>query len=262
MQIVIDTEAGTLTADSETHPLYSKRAFQILSHQWLKVGWNEKYPYTFSWLGRPVIQLPEDLVRIQEVVHRVSPDVIIETGVAHGGGLVFFASLLRAMGKDKARVVGVDVEIRPHNRAALEDHFLKPWITLVEGSSTDPEIAAQATACIRPDDVVLVVLDSDHSRHHVARELELYSPWVTPGSYIVATDGSMRDLHDVPRGDPSWRDDHPAAAAAQFVARHPEFVIEQPEWPFNESELSENLTHWPDAYLRRVAGAGESSKSG
>ena len=104
---------------------------------------------------------------------------------------------------------------------------------------------------IRPDETVLVILDSNHSRQHVANELESYHAMVTPGSYIVATDGSMRDLYDVPRGKPEWREDNPAAAAVAFAQQHPEFVLEQPAWPFNESELSENITHWPHAWLRR-----------
>src|SRR3954468_7792383 len=137
MRLTIDTDAATLTVEkgpepAQTLPLYSTQAFELLSEQWLKVGWNEKYVYTFSWLGRPLIQLPEDVIRIQEVVYRVKPDVIIETGVAHGGSLVLYASLCKAMGR--GRVVGVDIEIRPHNRKAIESHELSELITLVEGS--------------------------------------------------------------------------------------------------------------------------------
>ncbi len=126
-------------------------------------------------------------------------------------------------------------------------------ITLIEGSSTAPEIVRQAHSLIKPGESVLVILDSNHTRQHVAAELEAYGDLVTPGSYIVATDGSMKDLYDVPRGDPSWAWDHPAAAAAEFVASHPDFVLEQPAWPFNESDLTENITFWPGAWLRRVS---------
>src|SRR5512144_2490024 len=133
MKLVIDTDAKTLTREedgtSETLPLYSRRAFELLSDEWVRVGWNEKYPYTFSWFGRPVIQLPEDMIRAQEAIWRVRPDVIVETGVAHGGSLVFYATLLKAMGA--GRVVGVDIDIRPHNRKAIEAHPLFPLITLV-----------------------------------------------------------------------------------------------------------------------------------
>jgi cephalosporin hydroxylase len=253
MRLTLDTENRTLVVDAdgsqESMPLYSARAFELLSEQWLRVGWNEKYVYTFSWLGRPLIQLPEDVIRVQEVVYRVKPDVIIETGVAHGGSLVLYASLFRAMGR--GRVIGIDIEIRPHNRKAIESHELSDLITLVEGSSIEPATVDRVRGLLRPGERALVILDSNHTKDHVARELELYHPFVGSDSYIVATDGSMKDLHDVPRGKSSWSWDHPTAAAAEFAARHTEFVLEQPPWPFNESQLSKNITHWPGAWLRR-----------
>ena len=253
MKILIDTEDKILSVDDagkkKSIPLYSKEAFELISHQWLKVGWNQKYPYTFSWLGRPIIQLPEDIIRIQEVIYRLKPDVIIETGVAHGGSLILYAGLCKVMGK--GRVVGIDIEIRPHNRKAIEAHELSSYIALIEGSSTDASIVGEARKIVRPGEQVLVILDSNHAKKHVADELEAYCGFVTPGSYIVATDGSMKDLHDVPRGMPDWSWNHPTAAAAEFVLKHPEFVLEQPVWHFNESELTENITHWPGAWLRR-----------
>jgi len=256
MKITIDTDAKTLTVlngnhESETLPLYSDHAFELISQQWLKVGWNQKYPYAFSWFGRPIIQIPEDIVRTQEVIYRVKPDVVIETGIAHGGSLIFYASLFKAM--EKGRVVGVDIEIRPHNRKAIEAHELFSYLTLIEGSSTAPEIVSQVKALVKPGETVMVILDSNHTKQHVANELEAYCDLITPGSYIVATDGSQKDMHDVPRGKPDWTWDHPMAAAEEFAARHPEFVIEQPAWPFNESQLTENITHWPSAWLRRTA---------
>jgi cephalosporin hydroxylase len=254
MRVTIDTDARQFVEHSRdgerTLPLYSREAFEHLSDLWVKVGWNEKYAYTFSWLGRPIIQLPEDMVRVQEVLYRVRPTVVVETGVAHGGSLIYYASLLELLGG--GRVIGVDIEIRPHNRAAIEAHEFHGAITLIEGDSADPVVVAQVAAQIRPDDRVLVLLDSDHSRAHVLRELEAYHGFVTPGSYIVATDGIMQALHDVPRGDPDWSSDHPAAAAEAFLRDHPEFVLEQPAWPFNESELRRNVTHWPGAWLKRV----------
>lgn len=253
MKLLIDTEAKTLLVEegesTRTLDLYSKEAFEIISRQWLKVGWNQKYPYAFSWLGRPIIQIPEDIVRTQEVIYRVQPDVIIETGVAHGGSLIFYAGLCKIMGK--GRIIGVDIEIRPHNRTAIEAHELFPYITLIEGSSIEKSIVEQVHSLVQPGETVMVILDSCHTREHVAQELEAYHDLVTPNSYIVATDGSMRDLYDVPRGKLEWTTDHPAAAAIGFAAMHPEFVLEQPAWPFNESELTENITHWPDAWLRR-----------
>ncbi|WP_029008361.1 cephalosporin hydroxylase family protein [Azospirillum halopraeferens] len=254
MRLTIDTDAKILTVDEAGErrdvDLYGQEAFDLLALQWLKTSWNRKYSYTFSWMGRPIIQHPDDMARVQEVIYALKPDVIIETGVAHGGSLVFSASILKLIGK--GRVVGVDIEIRPHNRKAIEAHELAPMITLIEGDSVAPQVVAQATAGIGPDDTVLVFLDSNHSYAHVLAELEAYHHIVTPGSYIVATDGLMRDLWDVPRGDPSWRHDNPAAAAEAFAARHPDFVIETPPWPFNESPLDQPVTAWPNAWLKRL----------
>lgn len=252
MKITIDTAARRLTIegpDGASLPLYGDAAFAILSRLWVKVGWNQKHSYGFSWLGRPVIQLPSDLVRAQEVIHRLAPDVIVETGVAHGGSLVFYASLCKVLGR--GRVVGIDVEIRPHNRRAIERHALAPLITLVEGSSTDPDVVRRVAALVRPGETVMVVLDSNHSRAHVAGELEAYHGLVTPGSYIVVNDGIMRDLHDTPRGAPGWQDDNPVAAVAEFASRHPEFVLEAPAPPFDERPSPVEVTYWPDGWLRR-----------
>jgi cephalosporin hydroxylase len=253
MKLIVDTEAKTLTEEENGKvchfDLYSKEAFERLSRQWVRVGWNQKYQYTFSWMGRPIIQLPEDMIRMQEVIYRVKPDVIIETGVAHGGSLIYYASLFKAMGK--GRVIGIDIEIRPHNRKAIEAHELSSCITLVEGSSTAPDIVEKVKGMVKPDETVLVILDSNHTKQHVAHELDAYYAMVTPGSYIVATDGVMLDLHDVPRGAPDWEWNHPTAAAAEFAKQHPDFALEQPAWPFCESELMENITHWPGAWLRK-----------
>lgn len=250
MKIEIDTDARTLTAGTERLPLYSDAAFRVLSDLWLKVGWNQKYSYTMSWLGVPIIQLPEDIVRYQEVVYALKPDVIVETGIAHGGSAILSASLLKLIGK--GRVVAVDIDIRPHNRQRIESHMLAPLISLMQGSSTAPEIVDRIKGGIKPGETVLVVLDSNHSYAHVTAELEAYAPLVTVGSYIVSTDGIMRDLADVPRGDGAWTRDNPAQAAVDFCARHPQFVLEEPAWPFNEATLEGNVTHWPDAWLKRI----------
>jgi len=253
MKLILDTEAKTLTIDdagqTKVLDLYSKAAFEAISREWVRVGWNQKYQYTFSWMGRPVIQLPEDMIRMQEAIFQIKPDVIIETGVAHGGSLIFYSSLCKAM--EKGRVIGIDIEIRPHNRAAIEAHPLSDRITLIEGSSTAPEVVAQVKSLVKPGETVLVILDSNHTYAHVADELEAYADLVTPGSYIVATDGIMYDLADVPRATAAWATDNPTWAARDFAAKHPEFVIRQPAWPFNESELSQNITHWPEAWLKR-----------
>lgn len=253
MKLLLDTDARQLTiedgAGKRSLPLYGKEAYEAISRQWLRIGWNEKYPYTFTWLGRPVIQLPEDMIRLQEVIFRVQPDLIVETGVAHGGSLIYYASLCKALGR--GRVVGVDIEIRPHNRQAIEAHAMFPLISLIEGSSVEPKIVAQVKSHVKPGEKVLVILDSNHGKQHVLDELAAYADMVTPGSYIVATDGIMHDLHDVPGGRPEWSWDNPTAAAAEFARAHPEFVLEQPAWLFNESKLTQNLTYWPGAWLRR-----------
>ena len=254
MKLSIDTNEKTLRYQQEdkivTLALYSKNAFEIISQLWLKVGWNEKYSYTFSWMGRPVIQLPEDMFRIQEVIYRVRPDVIIETGIAHGGSLIYYASLCKAM--DKGRVIGVDIEIRPQNRKAIEEHFLYPMITLIEGNSVAPDVVNQVKSCIKPGEIVLVILDSLHTKEHVLAELEAYHDLVAAGSYIVATDGIMRLVADAPRGDADWYENNPSSAAIDFARKHPNFTNEQPGWLFNESNLGENITHWPNGYLRRI----------
>ncbi len=251
MKLTIDTDAKQLLTSDGNYDLYSDAAFDLISQAWLKVGWNQKHIYTFTWFGRPVIQLPEDMVRTQEVIYQLKPDVIIETGVAHGGSLVFYASLFKAMGK--GRVIGVDIEIRPHNRKAIEAHEFASMITLIEGDSVAESTLKQVRSQIKPGEKVLVLLDSCHTKDHVRKELEAYHSLVSVGSYIVATDGIMELVHDTPRGDPSWTHDHPTASAAEFAAAHPEFVLEQPAWKFNESTLQKNITHWPGAWLKRVS---------
>lgn len=253
MKLTIDTDTRTLVTEDggtvRTLDLYGPEAFAALSRHWLRVAWSQKHSYTFSWLGRPMIQLPEDVLRLQEVIHQLQPDVIVETGVAHGGSLVFYASLCQLIGK--GRVIGVDIEIRPHNRAAIEAHPLRPLITLIEGSSTAPQILDQVKAMIRPGERVLVLLDSNHSYGHVSEELRLYAELVTPGSYLVVQDGIMHDLWDVPGGRPDWTHDNPARAATDFAAGRADFTLEPPPWAFNESALRAGLTHWPSGWLKK-----------
>jgi cephalosporin hydroxylase len=251
MRIVIDTTEKALSADGRRLDLYSKEAFELISHLWLKTSWNQKYSYTFTWLGRPIIQHPEDLVRLQEVIFALRPDIIIETGVAHGGSLIFYASLFKAMGV-QGRVVGIDIEIRPQNRKAIESHELADYISLMEGDSVSSEVVASTRELVRPGDNVMIILDSSHTKAHVLKELEAYAPLVSPHSYIVATDGIMGLVHDTPRGQPEWSADNPTQAAREFAARHPEFVLEEPKWRFNESELDRTITAWPGAWLKRI----------
>ena len=247
MKLIIDTDKKSviITHDDGTQTatdLYGKEAFALLSRLWIKTGWALKYSYDFTWLGRPLIQLPEDVIRMQELIWNVRPDLIIETGVAHGGSAVFYAGLLEILGR--GRVVSVDIEIRPHNRSAIEAHPLSKRITLIERSSTEDRTLQEIRSKIGAGEKVLVVLDSNHARAHVLRELELYSTLVTPGSYIVATDGIMFDLDDVPGGRPEWRDDNPKTAAEEFLRTHPEFELDP-------SYTRSGITYWPGAYLRR-----------
>jgi len=255
MRITIDTDQRLITHDgpdgTREHPLDSPEAFRLITEQWLAVGWTQKYSYGFSWFGRPIIQLPEDLVRIQEVIHKVQPDVILETGVAHGGSLIFYATLCKAL--ERGRVIGVDVEIRPHNRQAIEAHPLTSYITLVEGSSTDPSIVAKVKSLVKPNETVLVLLDSNHTKEHVLHELEAYSSFVSVGSYIVAADGIMALVAGRPGAKPDWTWNNPTQAAREYVEKDARFRLEEPEFPFNEGKIVDRVTYWPSAYLRRVA---------
>jgi cephalosporin hydroxylase len=253
-RLTVDPVAATVTVEDggtvRTLPFDSPEAFQLVSDAWLRIGWDQKYVYSFTWLGRPVIQLPEDLVRVQEVVASVRPDVIVETGVAHGGSLVFYATLCKALGQ--GRVVGVDVEIRPHNRLAIEEHPLFGLITLVEGDSVAPATVERVAAEIGPADTVMVLLDARHTKEHVLAELRAYGPLVSPGSYIVAADGIMARLAGAPRTEPDWDLDNPLAAVDEFLREDDRFAAEEPALAFNEGLVNERVTYWPRGYLRRV----------
>jgi cephalosporin hydroxylase len=252
--ITIDVETGTLVVktgdDERIYQLGDPEAFNILSSAWLRSGWDAKYVYTFSWLGRPIIQLPEDMFRLQEVIFKLQPDVIIETGVAHGGSLVFYAGLCKALGK--GRVIGVDIEIRPHNRKAIEAHPLFSIITLIEGSSTDPEIVNRVRKQVAPGQIVLVLLDSNHTKEHVLTELKAYSPLVTKGSYIVAMDGIMQEVAGAPRTHSDWSWNNPRQAAIEFVRLNSDFEIQDPPFIFNESLLARRVTYWPNGFIKRI----------
>ena len=252
MKITIDTEAQTLEyqcgeAAPALLPLYSRKAFQMVSEVWLKQEWNQLHWQSFSWLGFQLWQLPEDVLRLQEVIASVRPDVIVETGVNQGGSAVFFASLCRALGR--GRVVSIDIHIPPEVRQAVDACPLGDLITLIEGDSVSPAVVERVRRSVGPGQTVLVFLDSDHSRAHVRRELDAYGPLVTPGSYIVATDGVMQQLADTPLGHAHWRDDNPAAAARDYAAEHPEFALRRPTTLYNDALSSPELTYWPDAWL-------------
>ena len=252
--IKVDGKNGLVIVEDEkgvsTYGIGSPEAFHILSKIWLRSGWDVKHIYTFTWLGRPIIQLPEDMFRIQEVIYSIKPDVIIETGIAHGGSFVFYASLCKAIGR--GRVISVDIEIRPHNRKAIEEHELFEYVTLVEGSSVDEQIVNRVKSLVNPGERVFVVLDSNHTRQHVLGELNAYSNLVSVDSYIVACDGIMEYLVGAPRTKEDWSWNNPKAAAEEFARTHDNFVIEEPKFPFNEGLITERVTYWPNAFLRRT----------
>ena len=223
--------------------LYSDEGFALLSDLWLKVTCERKVMYRPTWLGIPIIQYPDDIVMMQELVWTVKPDLIIETGVAHGGSAVFHASMLELIGE--GRVLGIDVDIRAHNRAAIESHPLSKRIDLLQCSSIDPAAVAQASAAARLAKKTMVVLDAKHSYSHVAAELEMYGPLVTPGSYMVAMDGAQGLVWDIPSGKPEWREDNPLRAIDAFVERH------SAEWEVDPHYTRMAVTSNPRGYLRR-----------
>ena len=255
-RVTVDLDAGHVTIEdasrgTRTVPMASADAFAAVSAAYLRCGWDAKYVYSFSWLGRPIIQLPDDAFRMQELIFSLQPDVIVETGVAHGGSLIFYASLCKLIGK--GRVIGVEVELRAPNRAAIDAHPLRPMISLVDGSSVDAATVAKVRAAIKPGEKVMVLLDSKHTREHVAAELEAYAPLVSVGSYLVAMDGIMQHLVGAPRSQPGWAADNPAQAARDFAARRKDFQLVEPLPPFNEGAVKTRVSYCPDAFLKRVA---------
>jgi len=254
MKTTIDEKSGEVIVSAgdgeKRYPLGSAEGFAAASRAWIRAGWDAKHVYSFSWMGRPIIQLPEDMVRIQEVIWQIKPDVLIETGVAHGGSLIFYASLFKAMGK--GRVVGIDIEIRPHNRRAIEAHHLSGLITLIEGSSIAPEVVDKVRSLLAPGEMTLILLDSNHTKDHVLAELNAYGPLVSVGSYIVATDGVMENVVGGPRTKPDWDLNNPRQAVLAFVEADPRFKIEEPRWEFNEGAVRNRVTYWPDAFVKRV----------
>jgi cephalosporin hydroxylase len=255
LKLIVDTDARALIVDNEGEraelPLYSSDAFRILSHHWLRVGWSVGHWQTFAWHGLQMLQLPEDVLRLQEAILRLSPDVIVETGVFSGGSSAFFASLCRIMGK--GRVVSIEARLRPEVRQAIAAHPLSSYIDLIEGNSVAPAVVDAVKARIAPGQGVFIFLDSDHGRQHVLAELEAYAPLVTVGSFIVAADGVMRVLTDVPNGSAEWCTDNPAAAAREFLVRHPtEFELAPPA-PAHPQGFAPGLTYFQDGWLRRIA---------
>jgi cephalosporin hydroxylase len=217
---------------------------QALSRAWLEEVTRHRYTYNFSWLGRPVIQLPQDLLAVQELIWQVRPDLVVETGIAHGGSLIHSASVLELLGGDRL-VVGVDVDIRAHNRRAIEAHPLSKRIRLIEGSSTDASVAAAVRGHARGRRAVLVILDSDHTHAHVRRELELYAPLVTRDSYLVVFDTLIEDLPEELFAGRRWgKGNNPKTAVWDFLTSTGRFEIDA------RIPARLLLTCAPDGYLR------------
>jgi len=197
-----------------------------LTQAWFERATAHRYSYHFRWMGLPIIQFPQDILAMQELLWEVKPDLVIETGVARGGSVAFYASLLELIGGD-GRVVGIDVDIRPHNRAAIEAHAMARRIDLIQGSSTDPDIVAQVRERVWGRGRVLVTLDSNHTHEHVLRELELYSTFVTPGSYLVVFDTCIEHTPPELIGERPWgKGDNPWTAVQSFLRGSDRFVVD------------------------------------
>lgn len=220
---------------------------RALSQRWMDQTAKHRYTYNFTWLGRPIIQFPQDMVALQELIWATRPDVVVETGIAHGGSLILSASILELIG-GSGRVVGIDIDIREHNRVEIERHPLAHRITMIEGSSVDPDIVAEVKAHVGPAKRVLVILDSSHTHDHVARELEAYSPLVPAGSYLVVFDTVIEDMPADAFPDRPWGPgDNPKTAVREFLRNNRRFVVDRDI----ESKLL--ITVAPKGYLRCVA---------
>jgi len=220
-----------------------------LSQRFLNKAVEYRYSYNFSWLGVPIIQYPQDLVAIQDLVWRIRPRLIVETGVAHGGSVIFYASLLELLGGD-GTVVGVDIDIRAHNRKVIEAHPLSKRVRLISGSSIDSGVVAQVAKLAEQAQPVLVVLDSNHTHEHVRKELDLYAPLIRQGSYLVVLDTIIEDLPPELIGQRPWgKGNNPKTAVAEFLATTDRFQVDE------EIERALLLTAASGGYLKCVKSA-------
>ena len=200
--------------------------FKKISKIWLRNAFAYEYSYHFRWLGRPVIQFPTDLIALQEIIWETKPDLIIETGIARGGSLIFYASLLQLIGKGK--VLGIDLDIRKHNRIQIEKHFLSKRIKMLEGSSTDDKIIQDVYQYAKGRKNIMVLLDSNHSESHVKKELELYSPLVRRGNYLVVFDTLIEYLPKNLLGNRPWgKGNNPKTAVEKFLKSNTRFIVDR-----------------------------------
>lgn len=221
------------------------------ANAFMKASIFPKYSYNFSWLGRPIIQYPQDILAMQELIWSIQPDLVIETGIAHGGSLIFSASMLElnaACGGPKdAEVVGVDIDIRAHNREAIKAHPMFKRITMIQGSSIAPEIIEQVERKAKGKQRVLVCLDSNHTHDHVLTELVAYTPLTSMGSYCVVFDTLIEDMPGDMFSDRPWGPgNNPKTAVWEYLKTHPEFEIDR------QIEHKLLITVAPDGYLKRV----------
>ncbi len=204
------------------------------------------YSYNFTWLDRPVIQFPQDIIAMQEIIWKIKPDLIIETGIARGGSLIFYASMLELIGNNGI-VVGIDVDIRQHNKAEIEKHSMFKRIVLIEGSSTDPSIIEKVGNFTKKKTKVLVVLDSNHTHEHVLKELNLYSSFVTKGSYLIVLDTIIEDLEDDFFSEKPWgKGNNPKTAVKEFLKNTGRFEVDK------DIENKLQITVAPDGYLKCI----------
>ena len=207
---------------SNIHGLREDTDVQALSRLWLREVTPHKYTYNFSWMGRPIIQLPQDMVAMQEILWNAKPDLIVETGIAHGGSLIFYASILELIGS--GHILGVDIDIRPHNREAIVAHPMSKRITLVEGPSTAEATMGRVEEIAKGKERVLVVLDSNHTHDHVLDELRLYSKLVKKGGWLIVMDTLIEDMPDEFFTDRPWkRGNSPKSAVRAFLRENDRF---------------------------------------
>ena len=208
-------------------------------------SWRQKYSYNFDWLGRPIIQIPQDIVALQEIIWETKPDLIIETGIAHGGSLIFYASMLELIGRGE--VLGIDVDIREHNKKEIEKHKMAKRIKMIEGSSTDEKVVKEVEKIGKRHKKVMVCLDSLHTHKHVLKELNLYSKFVTKGSYLVVFDTIIEYFSKGFFKDRPWdKGNNPATAVKAFLKKNKNFVIDK------EIENKLLITCAPGGYLKRI----------
>ena len=217
-----------------------------LSKNWFNKVSDYQYSYNFDWLGLPIIQYPQDMIAVQEIIWQTKPDVVIETGVARGGSLVLSASILHLL-NGQGKVIGVDIDIRKHNREAIEAHPLAFRINLVEGSSVDDNTVQEVESFIKPDDRVMVILDSNHTHDHVLKELEFYSALVTSECYLIVMDTVIEDMpYDYFPDRPWGVGNNPKTAVHQFLETNDRFQIDE---SIHNKLL---ITVAPDGYLKCI----------